>query len=76
MAFITLDTYKLKKNYNYLDRFFKKHGIEWSAVTKILCGNKLYLNELLNLGINQYSDSRITNLKTIKASTKMPKPYI
>lgn len=66
MAFITLETEKLKKNYNYLNSFFTGHGIEWSIVTKMLCGNKKYLKELLDLGINQYSDSRISNLKMIK----------
>jgi len=70
MAFITLDTFKLKKNFNYLNDFFKDHDIDWSVVTKILCGNKLYLTELLNMGISQYSDSRITNLKTIKSINK------
>ena len=66
MAFITLETEKLKKNYNYLNSFFTGHGIEWSIVTKMLCGNKKYLRELLDLGINQYSDSRISNLRMIK----------
>ena len=66
MAFITLETEKLKKNYNYLNTFFKGHDIEWSIVTKMLCGNKKYLKELLDLGINQYSDSRISNLRMIK----------
>lgn len=70
MAYITFDTKKLRRNYDYLDEFFSKHGIEWSVVTKILCGNRRYLEELLNLGINQYSDSRITNLKIIKSINK------
>lgn len=66
MAFITLDKKKLKNNFNFLKTFFSEQKIEWSIVTKILCGNKKYLEELLNLGIKQYSDSRISNLKTIK----------
>lgn len=66
MAFITLDTNKLKTNFDYLNNFFKEHDIDWSVVTKILCGNKSYLTALLKLGISQYSDSRISNLKVIK----------
>lgn len=66
MAYITLETKKLVNNFNHLNTFFKTHGIDWSIVTKILCGNKKYLTELLNLGIKQYSDSRISNLKMIK----------
>lgn len=67
MAHITLDSQKLKSNFDYLNSFFKSHDIEWSVVTKILCGNKEYLNALLEMGISQYCDSRISNLKAIKA---------
>jgi len=64
---MTLDTRKLKSNYEYLDRLFSKNGIRWTVVTKMLCGNKLYLTELLKLGITQVSDSRVSNLKAIKS---------
>ncbi|NDI98218.1 alanine/ornithine racemase family PLP-dependent enzyme [Flavobacterium sp. LaA7.5] len=70
MAFITLDAVKLKSNFDYLNNFFKEHDIDWSVVTKILCGNRLYLAELLKMGISQYSDSRISNLKVIKTIDK------
>lgn len=66
MAYITLETKKLASNFHHLDEYFKNHNIDWSIVTKILCGNEKYLTELLNLGIKQYSDSRISNLKMIK----------
>ena len=45
---------------------FKKHGIEWAVVSKILCGNKEYIREVINLGIKQICDSRVSNLKVIK----------
>jgi hypothetical protein len=41
MAFVTLNTDKLAANYQYLERLFKKNGVKWSVVTKLLCGNKL-----------------------------------
>lgn len=66
MAHIILNQEKLKFNYEYLDSFFKSHDIEWSAVTKILCGHKKYLELLLSFKVSNLSDSRITNLKTIK----------
>lgn len=66
MAYITLETKKLANNFHHLNDYFKSHNIDWSIVTKILCGNKKYLTELLDLGIKQYSDSRISNLKMIK----------
>lgn len=67
MAFITLDVKKLKSNFKYLDDLFKKHGIEWSVVSKLLCGNKDYLTELLSLGIGKICDSRVSNLRMIKS---------
>ncbi|MDP1623238.1 MAG: alanine racemase [Bacteroidales bacterium] len=67
MAFITLNTKKLKSNFDFLHKLFKKNDIKWSVVSKLLCGNKEYLTELLKLDINQVCDSRVSNLKTIKS---------
>lgn len=67
MAYITLNTDKLKENYDYLENLFGKENIKWSVVSKVLCGNKLYITELLKLGIDQICDSRIINLKIIKS---------
>jgi len=46
--------------------FLKKNGIEWSVVSKVLSGNKIFLNELLKFDIKQVCDSRVSNLKEIK----------
>ncbi len=46
---------------------FQDYGIEWGIVSKVLCGHKSYLQELINLGVKQILDSRIANLKTVKA---------
>ncbi len=70
MAFVLLDRKKLKRNYNHLDKLFKKHNIEWAVVTKMLCGNKAYLKEVIDLGIKEICDSRVSNLKTIKNISK------
>ncbi|MCD6091265.1 MAG: alanine racemase [Bacteroidales bacterium] len=67
MAFVTLDIKKLTVNFEYLNTLFKKNGIEWSVVSKMLCGNKDYLTELLKFDINQVCDSRVSNLKMIKS---------
>ncbi|MBN2697919.1 MAG: alanine racemase [Bacteroidales bacterium] len=66
MAYVTFDIKKLKSNFRYLDDLFKKHRIKWSVVSKLLCGNRDYLKELLKLNISQICDSRISNLKVIK----------
>ncbi|MFA6770132.1 MAG: alanine racemase [Bacteroidales bacterium] len=67
MAFITLNSDKLKANHQFLNKLFKERGIEWSVVTKLMCGNRQFLKELLKLDISQISDSRISNMKTVKA---------
>lgn len=66
MAFITLDSKKLKANFQYLDTLFNKHQIQWTVVSKILSGNSMFMMELLSLGVKQLADSRVSNLKTVK----------
>lgn len=66
MAYITLDKKKLKENYNHLDNLFKKHNIKWSVVTKVLSGNKKFLEALLENDVEQVCDSRLKNLEIIK----------
>ncbi|MRT91542.1 alanine racemase [Ancylomarina sp. 16SWW S1-10-2] len=67
MAFVTLDIKKLKSNFDYLDKLFKKNNIEWSIVSKMLSGNKIFLTELLKFDFKQVCDSRVSNLKEIKS---------
>lgn len=67
MAFVTLNTDKLAANYRYLDGLFEKNGVKWSVVTKLLCGNKKYLEVLLALGVKEVCDSRVSNLRRIKS---------
>lgn len=66
MAFLKLYKDRLKHNYGFLDNLFRKNNIEWGVVTKLLCGNRIYIQELLNLGIREMHDTRISNLKVIK----------
>jgi len=67
MAFIKLYKEKLKHNYEYLDKKFLDNNVEWGVVTKLLCGNRLYIKELLRLGVKEMHDTRISNLRTIKS---------
>lgn len=66
MAFIVLNKEKLAHNFKYLNKLFTKHKIEWAVVSKLLCGNRAYIKEVLDLGIKQVCDSRVSNLKVIK----------
>ncbi|NLN74568.1 MAG: alanine/ornithine racemase family PLP-dependent enzyme [Bacteroidales bacterium] len=66
MAYITFDISKLKSNLEYLENLFQNNNIKWAVVTKLLSGNKLFLNELLKFNIKQVADSRVSNLRAIK----------
>lgn len=70
MAFVKLYRNKLEHNYHFLKSLFKQHNIQWGIVTKLLCGNKKYLEEIINLEIDELCDSRISNLKMIKKLDK------
>jgi ornithine racemase len=66
MAYIELNRRKLRHNYKFLNKVFQDHHIQWGVVSKLLCGNKTFIRELLALGVNEVHDSRISNLKTLK----------
>lgn len=66
MAYLTLNRTKLKDNFELLKRMFEESDISWGVVSKLLCGNRKFLEELINLGVKEIHDSRISNLAKIK----------
>ena len=66
MAYLEVYRDKLRNNYKFLDTMFRKHDKEWAVVTKLLCGNKTYLEEIIRLGVREVCDSRVSNLRAIK----------
>lgn len=66
MAYLKFSRQRLRHNYNYLKRLLDDKGISWGVVTKLFCGNELILREILDLGVVEVHDSRISNLKVIK----------
>ncbi|MCW2118826.1 alanine/ornithine racemase family PLP-dependent enzyme [Flavobacterium sp. 7A] len=66
MAFIKLYRKKLQENYAFLDNIFSSRNIDWGVVTKLLCGNTIYIQEIIALGVTEMHDSRVSNLKKIK----------
>jgi ornithine racemase len=66
MAYLELHKSRLKHNYTFLSKLFEGRNIEWGVVAKLLCGNKNYIQEVLNLGVMEIHDSRISNLKVVK----------
>ncbi|MGO4773285.1 alanine racemase [Flavobacterium sp. W22_SRS_FK3] len=67
MAFVKLYRKKLEENYQFLDAIFKSRNIQWGVVSKMLCGNEIYLKEIIALGVKEIHDSRVSNLRKIKA---------
>ncbi len=66
MAEITISSKKLRHNFQFLDNFFAKNNVKWGIVSKLLCGNEMFLKELIDMGAGELMDSRISNLKKIK----------
>lgn len=67
MAELTISSKKLRQNFNFLKDFFEENKIEWGIVSKLLCGNEIFLKELIDMGATELMDSRISNLKKIKS---------
>lgn len=66
MAEILISRKKLKHNYDFLEQLFSRNNMQWGVVTKLLCGNPMYIREVIDLGAKEFMDSRISNLKVIK----------
>ncbi len=62
-----LHTKKLEHNYHFLNKLFASYGKDWGVVSKMLCGTRSYLRELLDMGAMEIHDSRISNLRAIKS---------
>ncbi|MCH8569272.1 MAG: alanine/ornithine racemase family PLP-dependent enzyme [Balneolales bacterium] len=66
MAYLKLYRDKLSHNYKFLKSKFEGRDIEWGVVTKLFCGNREMIQEVINLGVREVHDSRISNLKVAK----------
>lgn len=66
MAYLKLYRDRLRHNHNHLKKIFDGKEISWGVVTKLFCGNELFIKEIAALGITEMHDSRISNLKAIK----------
>lgn len=66
MAYIKMNRESLRHNFNFLKDLFDSHHLHWGVVSKLLCGNQLFLKELIELGVREIHDSRISNLQKVK----------
>lgn len=67
MAYLSLKRSSLAHNYQFIASQLEQSGIAWGVVSKLLCGNRTYLKELVNLGVREIHDSRVSNLKAVKS---------
>jgi predicted amino acid racemase len=66
MARIFLHKSRLKNNFDQIQKIVTPQNIEWGVVSKLLCGTEDYLKELIKLGVKEFHDSRLNNLKKVK----------
>ena len=66
MAVLTLHRDRLRTNYTVLNNLFHTNDAEWSIVTKMLCGHRGFMTEVLATGIPAVCDSRLSNLRMAK----------
>lgn len=66
MAFLNLYRDNLQHNFHFLKNMFEKNELHWGVVSKLLCGNVNYIKELIDLGVREIHDSRVSNLRVIK----------
>jgi predicted amino acid racemase len=66
MAYIKMNRESLRHNFNFLKDLFDSYDLHWGVVSKLLCGNQLFLTELIELGVREIHDSRISNLQKVK----------
>lgn len=77
MAYLTLNRTHLRQNFEVLKKKFSENDISWGIVSKLLCGNRLFLQELIDLGVDEVHDSRISNLAMVKSlNPKIQTVYI
>ncbi len=70
MATLTINTGKILENIEKLNKYLTENNIQWTLVTKMLCGHKGALEKIIPdkciKTIHSVGDSRISNLRTIK----------
>lgn len=77
MGFIELNVDSLQHNFDYLQERFDYYNIDWGIVTKILCGNRTYLEEIIKLKPKEVHDSRLSNLELLqKLAPDIQRVYI
>lgn len=74
MAKLLIHTDKIKENIKNLGQYFNTKKIEWSLITKVFSGDRVFLKKILDDEIidllHSIGDSRLTSLKNLKSVNK------
>jgi len=65
---LTIDLSALRHNYQTIRGWVESHGATLTVVTKALCGHEGVLRALEQFGVESMGDSRIENLRSIRAA--------
>jgi len=81
MAELYIRIPRIIENINRLGKYLSENNIQWSLITKVLCGNKAILKEILRdevvQNLHSIGESRLSSLKVIKAiNPKLVTMYI
>lgn len=70
MAELHINITEIRNNIIKLNKFLKKHDIEWSLITKVFSGDKEFLRRILTKDIikdiHSVGDSRLSSLRNLK----------
>ncbi len=70
MAELQINIGEIRNNIRFLNKYFKKHNISWSLITKVFSGDKEFMKRILTpdliKDIHSVGDSRLSSLKTLK----------
>ncbi|MDT3741329.1 MAG: alanine racemase [Candidatus Kapabacteria bacterium] len=70
MAKLIIDTKRINENIDIINKFMMENKKKWSLISKILCGDKEVLKQIIKSplieNIHSIGDSRLSSLKAVK----------
>ena len=73
MAYINVNLRAIADNANYLLKLTRESGVEMAAVTKVVCGDPVIVDTVLEMGVQEIGESRLENIARIKKAGLNPR---
>lgn len=73
MAYINVNLRAIADNANYLLKLTRESRVEMAAVTKVVCGDPIIVNTVLEMGVKEIGESRLENIARIKKAGLDPR---